>query len=182
MMAYGATPHVTFRAQQQPHQNQRRSAARKYAARARSAALVVVGPYTKQGHYIGERPLSFGARRGATCQLQLPIISWLSRGTRERDAELAVSREEAQHASMLRARAVPRWLWSVHELTKGTVPARGLSASARGRGVTCQLRLPIISWLSRGTRERTTALAVSQEEAQHSSLLYARAVPHWLWL
>ena len=27
---------------------------------------------------------------------------------------LAVSQEEAQHASLLRARAVPRWLWSIH--------------------------------------------------------------------
>ena len=115
-------------------------------------------------------------RSGTYSHHALAVIP-LSRGTLERDTELSVSREEAQHARFLRARAVPRWLRSVHALSKGTVPARGLSYSVRGRGVTCQLRLPIISQLLRGTHERATALAVSREEAQHSSFLRARAVP-----
>ena len=34
---------------------------------------------------------------------------------------------------------------------------------------------------SRGARERATALAVCLEEAQHSCLRRARAVPRWLW-
>ena len=48
--------------------------------------------------------------RGATCQLRPPIRSQLSRGKRERASALAVSLEEAQHAILLRAHAVPRWL------------------------------------------------------------------------
>ena len=40
---------------------------------------------------------------------------------------LAVTSEEAQHASFLRAHAVPRWLWSLHVLSKATAPARCLS-------------------------------------------------------
>ena len=47
-------------------------------------------------------------------------------------------RSEAQHESLLRARGVPHWLWSVHTPGKGTAPVRGLSPSARGRGATCQ--------------------------------------------
>ena len=114
------------------------------------------------------------------CQLRPPRFSRLSRRTRGRATALAVSREEAQHASELRMRrAVLRWLWSVHTLGKGTEPARGPSPSACGHGATCQL-LPTrdrISWHSRGTRERATALAVSQEEAQHARLLRVCAVP-----
>ena len=108
--------------------------------------------------------------RGATYQLPPPRISRLLRGTRECATALAVSREEAQHASLLRARAVPRWLWSADAQGKGIAPARGLSPSARGRGVTYQLRPPRISRLLRGTRERGTALAFYREEAQHASL------------
>ena len=55
---------------------------------------------------------------------------------------------------MLRARAVPRWFCSVHVLCKGTASARGLSTPARGRSVTCQLRPPTHSQLSRGMPAR----------------------------
>ena len=126
--------------------------------------------------------LSPSARgRGATYQLRPPRISRCSRSTRKPATALAVSREEAQYASLLRARAVPRWLWSVGALRKEIAPTSGLYSSARGRGATYQLRPPIISRCSRGTRERVTALAVSREEAQHASLLRARTVPGWLW-
>ena len=51
------------------------------------------------------RGLSLSARvHGATYQLRSLRISRLLRGTRERGTALAVSREEAQHASLLRAR------------------------------------------------------------------------------
>ena len=51
------------------------------------------------------RGLSPSARgRGATSQLRPPRISRLLCGTREHGTALAVSREEAQHASLLRAR------------------------------------------------------------------------------
>ena len=65
---------------------------------------------------------------------------------------------------------------------KGTAPARGLSPLARGRGATCQLRPPTPSQRRVSRSARAPALAVSREEAQHSSLLRARAVPRWLWL
>ena len=53
--------------------------------------------------------LSLSARgRGATCQLRPPQHSRLQRGTRGRATALAVSHEEAQHASFLRARTVLR--------------------------------------------------------------------------
>ena len=117
--------------------------------------------------------------RRASCGLQR--ISRLSRGTRERATALAVSGEEAQHASLLRARAVPRWLWSVHayERTLHRREASLLRRAAVVRRASCGLQES--SRLSRGTRERATALAVSREEAQHASLLRARAVPRWLW-
>ena len=83
------------------------------ACRTRRAARVVVAPCPMEGHRTDERPLSLGARSwrdvpGATSTLR----SRLSHGTRERATALAVSREEAQHASLPRACAVPRWLWS----------------------------------------------------------------------
>ena len=120
--------------------------------------------------------------RGATYQLRPPTIRRLMRGTRQRASALAVSGEEAQHASLLRARAVPRGFCSAWVLDKGSAPARDLFLSARGRGATYQLRPPRIRRLSRGSRERPTALAPSGEEAQHASLLCARAVSRWLWL
>ena len=119
--------------------------------------------------------------RGATCQLRPPRTSRLSRGTCERTTALTVSREEAHHASFLRARAVARWLWSVHALGKGTAPAKGPSPSACGCCAMCQRWPPRVGRLSRGTRGRATLLAVSREKAQHSSLLCARTVPRWLW-
>ena len=67
-------------------------------------------------------------------------------------------------------------MWSVRALGKDTAPTRGLSPSARGRGATCQLRPPRASRLSRRTRGRVTALAISREEAQHASLLGMRHV------
>ena len=119
--------------------------------------------------------------RGTTCQLRPPIISRLLRGIHERATVLTVSHEEALHASLLRARAMPRWLWSVRALGKANAPACGLSPSARGRGATCKLRPPRISRLPRDTRIRATALSVSRKEVQHASLLRARAEPRWLW-
>ena len=77
----------------------------------RRATLGVIGPYTRHGHCTGERSLSFGVRTwcdvpAAAYQRQNQLaFAWhaLARAT-----ALAVSREEAQHASELRARAMPR--------------------------------------------------------------------------
>ena len=78
------------------------------ATRARGAALVVVALHMGQGHRNGERLLSFGARPccdvlAATPHTQ-PAFEWRAR---ERATALAVYGEEAQHACLRRARAVP---------------------------------------------------------------------------
>ena len=118
------------------------------------------------------RSHSLSARgRGATRQLRPQIISRRSRGMRERATAHAVSREAALRASLLRARAVPRWLWSVHALWKATAPTGSHFFSARGTDATCQMQPSKMSRLSRGMRERANALTISQEEAQHASLL-----------
>ena len=78
--------------------------------RARRAALVVIALCTTQDHRTGGGLSPLARGRGMTCQLRRFIISWHSRGSRERATALAVSREEAQHVSLLRARAIPRWL------------------------------------------------------------------------
>ena len=136
-------------------------AALELAARARRAALVVVGLCPTEGHCAGERPLSFGARPWCDVPAAASNAKPAPRGSRGAGAPaLAVSGEEAQHSSLLRARAVPRWLWSVVP-RKSTAPARGLSPSARARGATCQLRPPTPSQrrVSRGAG--APALAVS---------------------
>ena len=96
-----------------------------------------------------------------------PESAGFSGGTRERATALAISREDVQHASFLRMRAVPRWLWSVHAIGRVNAPARPLSFGARPW---CDVPAGAIQnqpafALSRGTRERATALAVSRVEA-----------------
>ena len=139
-------------------------AARKLTARARRAALAVVGPCTIKGHCTGGGPFPVGAR--PWCDVQA--------ATSKNQLAFAVFREEAQHASLLRARAVPRLLWPIHTHSQATAPARGLPPSASGRGAMCQLRPPRASRLLRGTREHATALAVSGKKAQHASFLRER--------
>ena len=57
----------------------------------------------------------------------------------------ALSREEAQHARMRRARAAPRWLEFVPALWKPTAPRRRPFLSVHGRAPTCQPRPPTSS-------------------------------------
>ena len=73
--------------------------------------MAVVGLCYMQGHCTGERPLSFGARPwcdvpAAVSKVQ-PAFAWHARVC---VTAMDVSREEAPHASFLRARAGPRWL------------------------------------------------------------------------
>ena len=72
---------------------------------------------------------------------------------------LALSREEAQHARLPRARATPRWLWPLHALWKGTVRARGLHSSMQGRGPICLL-------VSRGPPSRVRTRACESHSAR----------------
>ena len=120
------------------------------------------------------RGLSPSARaRGATCQLRPPTPSQRRVSRSAGAPALAVSGEEAQHSSLL-ARAPCRAGCGRLMPKKGAAPARGLSPSARGRGATCQLRPPTPSQRRVSRSAGAPALAVSGEEAQHSSLL-ARA-------
>ena len=54
----------------------------------------------------------------------------------------ALSREEAQHARLRRARAAPRWLESAFTLWKPTAPAGRPSPSVHGRDSACEPRPP----------------------------------------
>ena len=69
------------------------------------AALVVVGPYPAKRRCAGERPPSFGARRGATCQLQPPASCQrrVTRATLARRRSLSLGRRHSTRA-LLRAR------------------------------------------------------------------------------
>ena len=85
------------------------------------------------------------------------------------------------HSSLLPARTVPRWLWSFHALDKGTVPARGLSPSARGCGATCQLRPvqePAGFRVARAS-EPLRSLSLGRRRSTRACCC-ARAVPRWL--
>ena len=80
---------------------------------------------------------------------------------------------------MLRAHAVPRWLWSAHALNTDNVPTRGPSPSTRARGATYQLRPPRISPLllaSASALLRLLFLGKRRSTQTHC----VRAVPHWL--
>jgi len=57
----------------------------------------------------------------------------------------ALSREEAHHAHLRRARAAQRWLESIHALRGFTAPARRHTPSVHGRAPTCQPRPPTSS-------------------------------------
>ena len=75
-------------------------------------------------------------------------------GARKRATALAVCGEETQHARLRRARAVPRWLWLVHVLCKGTAPARSIFLSVQDYAPTCQPWPPMSSRLWRRTQAR----------------------------
>ena len=66
---------------------------------------------------------------------------------------------------------MPCWLQSSYGSNKGTASARCLSSSARARGATCQLVAPTSSRRRMSLGAGAPVLAVSWEEAQHSSLL-----------
>ena len=142
--------------------------------RARAAPRWVWSAYTYQWHCSGESPLSFGAHPWC----DMPAAASYAKPAM-RVMVLAVPGNGAQRSSLLRARAVPGWLWSARTLWKGAGPTRGLSPSARARGVTCQLRTPTSSQrhVSR-SGAGAPALAVIREEAQHSSLLCSRRAEH----
>ena len=91
-----------------------RGTAHALAARSRRAAPVGVAPCTVRGHCSSERPPSYGARPCANVPTatsnakQAPRLAW-----RRRHCALSLSREEAQHACLPRAREALRGLWSL---------------------------------------------------------------------
>ena len=156
-------------------------AARALTTLALRAALAVVGTCPMEGHCTSETHPSLGATPWFNVPAAPPNEQQRLRGVRKRATALAVCGEDAQYARLRRPRAVPRWLWSVHALRKGTEPARSLSASVQDRALSYQLRPPTSGRRSRDVRKRATALTIYGEEAQHARLRRARAVPRWLW-
>ena len=116
--------------------------------------------------------------RGATCQLRPPTLSQrhIPRGAGA--PSLAVSGEEAQHASFLLARSVPSWSWSVRALQKIIAPARGLSFHARPwrnvPGPQCQA-----SAACHAAQARRCSLSLGRRRSTRARR--ARAVLRWLW-
>ena len=146
-------------------------AAHALAARSRHAAPVGVDPCTVRGHCSSERPLSYGAWPCADVPTatfnakQAPRLAW-----RRRHCALSLSREEAQHACLPRAREALRGLWSLHALHKATAPARGSSSTVHGRAPVCKPWPPTRSMrrVSRGAG--ATARSLSWEDAHHARL------------
>ena len=129
---------------------------RELEARAHRATRVDVGARTIERYCTGERILTLGARpwgdvRGVPSNAQ-PAFEW---HVKTSATAVAVCREVAKHASLPRARAVPRWLCSVRAPSRGTAPAEGLSFGARPwcdvRAVTSNA-LPAFAWHARKRR------------------------------
>ena len=101
--------------------------------RARHVALVVVGPGAKRGHCACERPLSFSARpwcsmpAAASNAKPAPRVSRSAGALLGGDSALKVAARARRAALVVFA----------HTLNKDAAAARGLSPSARARGVTC---------------------------------------------
>ena len=71
----------------------------------------MIGPHPANGRCDGKRLLPFGARPWCDVPAAASNSKPAPLGSRGAGASvLAVSGEEAQHSSLLRARAVPRWL------------------------------------------------------------------------
>ena len=114
-------------------------AARELAAHAQRAATIVVEIRTRQGHYSDERPLSFGTRpwcdMPAAASNNQPSFACHAR---VRHCARCLSEGSAARKFAARARCATLPVPNPCVL-KGPATARGLSPSARGRGVTCQL-------------------------------------------
>ena len=134
----------------------------------------------QKGRCAGERPLSFVARRGATCQLQPPSQASAACLARRGASALAVSGKEAQHSS-LAARAPCRAGCGLLASYQRALRRREASLLRRAPWCDVPAAASNAKPAPRGSRGAgAPALAVSGEETQHSSLLRARAVPRWL--
>ena len=144
------------------------SAAGALAACARRAALVGVGSCPMEAPCASKTALSHGARPcsnvpAAASDRQLSCACAPKKRYRAR----SLSRLQAQHARLRRARAAPRWLESVPALWKLTAPARRPSPSMHGRAPTCQPRPPTSSCLAHVRKKNATARAFPFER-RHS--------------
>ena len=123
------------------------------------------------------RGLSFSVRaRGVTCQRQpsTPSQRRMSRGARA--PALIISYEEAQHSSLLRTCAMPRWLWPAYTPRKKPALARGLSPSTGDCGATCQLRRPTPSQLRsyRAAHARRRSLSLGRRRSTRACCVRAQ--------
>ena len=117
--------------------------------------------------------------RAATCQLRPPLCAAGYRVARASGPGrwMSVGIRRSTRAFCLRTPCRPDCRRPELVREKDTAPTRGLSSPARARGATFQLQPPTAGHHRVPHVARAPALAVSGEEAQHSSLLLAHAVP-----
>jgi hypothetical protein len=98
----------------------------------------------------------------------------MSRGARA--PALIISYEEAQHSSLLRTCAMPRWLWPAYTPRKKPALARGLSPSTGDCGATCQLRRPTPSQLRsyRAAHARRRSLSLGRRRSTRACCVRAQ--------
>ena len=110
----------------------------------------------------GHLPRCTAVFRHASCGLQRAAYLHMCARKKAPLRACSLSREEAQHARLRRARAAPRWLDSVQTLWKPTAPAGRPCPSVHGRASTCQPRPPTSRRSSRvRTRNRAPARSLS---------------------
>ena len=151
--------------------------------RARRAALVVFGPRTTDWHCSGERPLGFVARPWsdmlAAASNQQPAFAWQ---TRARHCATCLSGGGA--ARKLAAARAPCCAGCNQSVHYGNALHQREASLSLGAVSWCDLPAAASnaqSAVSRDAHGCATKLAISQEEAQHASLMRARAVSLWLW-
>ena len=133
--------------------------------------MIGLGP-TKE-RCTGERPLSSSARPWCDVPASASNANQAPRVSRGASAPvLAISKKEAQHSGLLRARYAALAMI-------GLGPAKGRCANERPLSSSARPWCDVL--IAASNARPAPAPAVSREEAQHSSLLRARAILRWLW-
>ena len=150
----------------------REGAARAHAAYARVAPLWLGWDFAlRRPTAPARRPSPSVHGRNPMCQPRPPTSSFLAHvRKKKRHRARSLSREEAQHARLRRARAVPRWFESVPALWEPTVPTRRPSSSVHGCAPTCQPR-PQTSRFLAYVRKKPSATARALSAGKRRSTL-----------
>ena len=149
---------------------------REPAARARRAALVVIGLRTLEGRCTCPRPLSLAGRpwcdvRAMTSNTQ-PVFVWHAN---KRHCGGCLSGGDDTRELAVRARCATLAAIGVRAMGGNTTSVEGLSPSVQHRGTTCELWPPAHSRLLRGTRTRVCHCAGCLSEGNKMRKLAPRA-------